>query len=328
MNPSLALIGCGAIAQNFYLPSLAELRGSLGALWFVDPISRNRSAAASMISGRECSQMAEIDGPIDLAIVATPNSLHFPLAADALRAGAHVLLEKPFVLSPADGQALIALANEMHRVLAVNQTRRFFPFAEELRSHIRRGDLGRLKWIEHQEGVKLAWPFESGAAFAPSTQRTGVIMDFGVHALDFYQFLLEPEWSFVSAVHDGFEGPEGLAEIDLMASGTPVSLRLSRYCQQENMSHMSFEHAEVSFNVHGASGYTVHWHDEKKEQRPRKEQGHPPATLADRVLLNFMAASQRSAAPVCAAHSTLPVIEILDEIYCKACTYQASAGYV
>jgi predicted dehydrogenase len=181
----------------------------------------------------------------------------------------------------------------------------------------------------HHEGVKLAWPFESGAAFARSAKRTGAIMDFGVHVIDFYHFLLDPAWSFLSAVHDGFEGPEGLAEIELLASGAPVSIRLSRYCQQENIAHMNFEHAEVSFNVHGADGYSVHWHGGARERRtgcdgPARE----GMTLADSVLLNFTASADGDQPPVCSAESTLPVIEILDDIYRKAGTYEATPGYV
>jgi len=61
--------------------------------------------------------------------------------------------------------------------------------------------------------------FESGAAFAPRAYRTGVIMDFGVHVIDFYHYLLVPDWDVTSAVHDGFHGPEGLARIEITASG-------------------------------------------------------------------------------------------------------------
>jgi predicted dehydrogenase len=281
-----------------------------------------------MIAGRECARITEIDGAIDLALIAAPNALHFPLAAEALNMGAHVLVEKPFVLNPSDGRALIDLAKIRDRVLAVNQTRRFFPFVAELRSRIRGGEFGSLHSIVHHEGVKLVWPFESGAAFAPSAQRTGSIMDFGVHAIDLYHFLLDPDWSFVSAIHDGFEGPEGLAEIDLLASGAPVSLRLSRYCQQENTAHMHFERAEVSFNVHGADGYGVLWRDGRHERRTLEGLDDDQGTLADRVLLDFMAAAEGHQPSTCSAESTLPVIDILDDIYRRAGTYEATPGYV
>lgn len=328
MGTSLALVGCGAIAQKFYLPSLAAHRRRLGSLWMVDPCDELRSLAASILGGRACARMAEIDEPIDLAIVAAPNSLHFLLADEALRAGAHVLVEKPFALNPAEAQALINLARRTDRVLAVNQTRRFFRFAEELRWRIRGGEFGCLCSIVHREGVRLAWPFASGAAFAPGAQRTGVIMDFGVHVLDFYQFLLEPDWSFLAAIHDGFQGPEGLAEIELLASGAPVSLRLSRYCEQENVAHLAFQRADVSFHVHDAERYCVHWRDGRREHCACVAPPADRSTLADRVLGDFMAAAEGRHPPLCSALSALPVTRILDEIYHKAPTYEATPGYV
>ena len=59
-------------------------------------------------------------------------------------------------------------------------------------------------------------------------------MDIGVHVIDFYQYILQPRWTYESAVHDGFCGPEGLAVLSLKADDAPVSLRLSRYQRQEN----------------------------------------------------------------------------------------------
>jgi len=326
MGPSLALIGCGAIAQNFYVPSLARHRSLFGPVWLVDPSSGPRSAAASAVAGTGCARIQDIDQAIDLAIIAAPNALHFPLAVDALTIGADVLLEKPFAVHPDQGRILVELARAKGRVLAVNQTRRFFPFAAELRDRIRDGQFGPLRSIVHHEGLKLVWPFESGAAFAPLAERTGAIMDFGVHVIDFYQFLLNPEWVFVSAIHDGFEGPEGLAEIELMASGAPVSIRLSRYCAQENIAHLVFDRAKVSFQVHGADGYDIAWRSGAREHSEPAD-GHG-LSVADRVLLNIVAAAAGQEALVCSAESSLPVLDILDEIYRNARSYAATLGYV
>lgn len=328
MGPSLALIGCGAIAQNFYLPTLAKHRSLFGSMWLIDPSSSPRSLAAAAVTGKEGAHIRDINETLDLAIIATPNATHFALAAEAVNRGADVLIEKPFVVTPSDGRALVELAKAKGRILAVNQTRRFFPFGQELSRRIREGQFGRLQSIAHHEGVKLSWPFESGAAFAPTAQRTGAIMDFGVHVIDFYQFLLNPEWVFVSAIHDGFEGPEGLAEIELLASGIPVSLRLSRYCQQENTAHLYFERAEVTFNVHGASGFDVHWRSGEKEHCGQEPTNGSDMTLADRVLLDFVEAAGGRQLPVCCAESSLPVLDILDDIYLNADRYAATLGYV
>lgn len=325
--PNIALVGCGAIARAFYLPALAMHRAKFGRIWLVDPSDRARATATTALPERQARLLVDVEDDIHLVIVATPNQSHFALAQEALSRGAHVLIEKPFVIWPEEGRRLVESAAGKHRVIAVNQTRRFFSLTRELRQRISEGTFGRLKSIVHREGTKLAWPFESGAAFAPGVERTGVIMDFGVHVVDFYHYLLQSRWTFISAIHDGFQGPEGLAEIELQADGAPVSIRLSRYHAQENVARLAFERAEIVFNVYDPSSYTI-----------RPVSGSPVRVItgaspeenshADLLLLNFLAASEGREVAVCDGASSLPVIDILDQAYCSARRYSATLGAV
>jgi hypothetical protein len=153
-------------------------------------------------------------------------------------------------------------------------------------------------------------------------------MDFGVHVVDLYHFLLRPAWSLVSCVHDGFHGPEGLAELELLANGASVSIRLSRYYAQENVAHMVFERAEVTFGVYDARSYVV-------RSRSRKSAGLTASTasggdkpVAEALLLNFLAACEYREPPVCDAASSLPVIELLDTAYRVAERYPPLVGAV
>ena len=152
-------------------------------------------------------------------------------------------------------------------------------------------------------------------------------MDFGVHVIDFYQYLLQPRWEFVSAIHDGFCGPEGLAEIALRANGAHVSIRLSRYHEQDNVAHLYFEGAEVSFDVYDSLTYSVHWKTGKSVSiASDRSRDTRYGNLAEQVLLNFIAASERREQPICDAASSLPVIELLDQIYHQAELFPASLG--
>jgi predicted dehydrogenase len=327
MSRNVALIGCGAIAQTFYLPAMAKHRGLFGNLWLVDPAYQARTMAASVVYGHTARQLKDVHDDIDLAIVATPNASHFPLASEALSRGTNVLIEKPFVICPSEGRQLaeIALANK--RVIAINQTRRLFPITLALRRQITAGVFGCLKSIVHREGTRLMWPFESGAGFARSSRRTGVIMDFGVHVIDFYEYLLRPKWTLVSAIHDGFDGPEGLAEVELQANGSPVSIRLSRYYKQENVVRMTFEDAEVSFSVFDAKSYFVKSASGRTASIPLSLAADNE-TPAEQLLLNFFAASEKREPAICDPASSMPVIDILDEVYQSARRYPAALGYV
>jgi predicted dehydrogenase len=328
MPRNIALVGCGAIARAFYLPALTKLRAEFGKLWFVDPSDHAISNAVSVLQGGRANKLADVNDEINLVIVASPNHLHFQLAYEALSRGADVLIEKPFVICPKDGRNLVDAAATSGRVILVNQTRRFFPLAHALRRRIRDGEFGSLRSIVHREGTKLSWPFESGAAFAQGAQRTGVIMDFGVHVIDFYQYLLEPEWELISAIHDGFCGPEGLAEIELLANRAPISIRLSRYYPQENVARLLFEGAEISFNVYESGTYSVRSNFRKAKSYATGPAGAEYSIHAEALLLNFLAATETREPAICDARSALPVIDILDDIYRSASRYPASIGSV
>ena len=328
MTHNLALVGCGAITQAFYLPALAKHRTRIDRLWFVDPSDEARRTAAAAVPARQARRLAEIDDEIRDVIIATPNPLHFPLAEEGLSRKANLLIEKPFVIWPEDGRKLIDAATAKRKIIAINQTRRFLPLAKLLRRHVMNEEFGRLQSIVHREGTKLAWPFASGAGFARGVQRTGVIMDFGVHVLDFYQYLLEPKWRFVGATHDGFAGPEGLAEMELLADDAPVSIRLSRYQTQENVARLVFERATVSFHVYSSREYAVAWNGPAPKGGGSGKGDLEKYTAPEQLLLNFLAAGEEREAPVCDARSSLPVIELLDEIYRGARLYPDELGSV
>jgi predicted dehydrogenase len=329
MSRNIALVGCGAIAQEYHLKAIANRRHDFDKVWVVDPSDKARQKACSIVKAEQSAALADVADDLQFVIVASPNTNHFSAAREALSRDAHVLIEKPFVIWPDEGRELVKLAAERHRVIAVNQTRRFFPHAQELRTRISAGEFGALKRIVHNEGVKLNWPFLSGACFAKNAQRTGVIMDMGVHILDFYQYLLEPIWAYGSAIHDGFKGPEGLAELRLKANDEPVSIRLSRYQKQENIAHLDFENARVQIGIFEPNAYSV---TSKSGGRDRRFVVESPrvdsAFLSDRILINFVAAATGREKAICEATSSLPVIDILDEIYRCAKHYPETPGAV
>jgi predicted dehydrogenase len=329
MSRNIALVGCGAIAHQYHLRALANRRHDFDNVWVIDPSDAARQMACSIVAAEQCAALADVADDLQFVIVASPNTNHFTTARQALLRDANVLIEKPFVIWPDEGRELVKLAAERHRIIAVNQTRRFFPHTQALRRRVSAGEFGALKRIVHNEGVKLDWPFLSGAAFAKNAKRTGVIMDMGVHVLDFYQYLLDPTWVYGSAIHDGFSGPEGLAELHLEANNAPVSIRLSRYQKQENLAHLDFENARVQIDIFKQNAYSV-----TSESGGGKRQvvvQSPPvdiAFLSDRVLSNFVAAATGREKVICEATSSLPVITILDEIYRCAKHYPESLGKV
>lgn len=85
---------------------------------------------------------------IDIVVIATPNTSHFPLAQQALAAGKHVVVEKPFTVTLGEARTLIEQAKSMDRLLTVYQNRRFDGDFQTVKMLIGREDLGRLVGFE------------------------------------------------------------------------------------------------------------------------------------------------------------------------------------
>ena len=102
------------------------------------------------------------------------------MAEQAIRAGLHVLVEKPIAATVAEGRAIAALARE-HRVkLLVGHIERYNPAVRELRDRVNSGQLGQVYRIE----VDRVGPFPARIA------DVGVILDLAVHDLDIIGSLL------------------------------------------------------------------------------------------------------------------------------------------
>ncbi len=84
----------------------------------------------------------------DVAVIATPNGTHLSLAAQCLRNGWHVLIEKPMGLSSAACQDVLTLATAMNRQVFVVKQNRFSPPVVWLKEFIENGSLGEIRSVE------------------------------------------------------------------------------------------------------------------------------------------------------------------------------------
>jgi len=102
---------------------------------------------------------------IDAVIIATPVFTHFELARQALKAGKHVLLEKPMTDTVAHAEELIALSKEHGKVLMVDHTFLYTSAVQKMKSLIDSGELGAVKYFDStrinlgliQQDVNVLW---------------------------------------------------------------------------------------------------------------------------------------------------------------------------
>lgn len=121
------------------------------------------------------------DPGVDRISICTPTPTHADIAIRALRAGKHVLLEKPIALSVEDALAIKAAAKATDRVFMVAQVVRFFAGYERLLAVQRSGALGDILSIR----ATRALPTPTWAAWWPDeAQSGGVPVDFSIHDYD------------------------------------------------------------------------------------------------------------------------------------------------
>ncbi|WPP51220.1 Gfo/Idh/MocA family oxidoreductase [Catalinimonas niigatensis] len=123
------------------------------------------------------------DEKVDVVVVNTPNFLHFDMAKQALEAGKHVVMEKPFTNTGEDADQLIALAKEKGRLLTVFQSRRLDSDFITVQKVINSGLLGYLVEYEaHYDRYRNfiqpnTWKEESGPG-------SGILFNLGSHMID------------------------------------------------------------------------------------------------------------------------------------------------
>jgi predicted dehydrogenase len=120
---------------------------------------------------------------IELVIVNTPNNTHFDFATEALLAGKHVVVEKPFTVTVSEADQLIKLANEKKRILTVFQNRRWDGDFLTVRKVVEGNLLGKLVEAEvHYDRYRAG--VDDSSWKEKAIEGSGVIFNLGSHMLD------------------------------------------------------------------------------------------------------------------------------------------------
>lgn len=142
---------------------------------------RRRAAAEKGINVYPSFEAVLADPEVDFITIATPNELHKPLAIAALRAGKHVISEKPVTLSSGDLADICAVANECGRLFTAHQNRRWDCDYRMIREAYHSGKLGRVTCVESRYQGSRGIP---GDWRGKKEHGGGMIYDWGVHLID------------------------------------------------------------------------------------------------------------------------------------------------
>jgi 1,5-anhydro-D-fructose reductase (1,5-anhydro-D-mannitol-forming) len=186
------VIGIGDISTRRVIPAIqAEPRSRLYGLVTRDP------AKAALYEARTWTSLEEAltDSAVQAVYVATPVFLHAPLTIQSLRAGKHVLCEKPMAMNEAEAQSMVRAAEESGRTLGVAYYRRTYPKLKRAKQLLESGAIGKPVLAEltshgwfDGEGDDRSWLID------PAKAGGGPLYDIGSHRIDVLNFLFgEPQ---------------------------------------------------------------------------------------------------------------------------------------
>ncbi|MBQ4339112.1 MAG: Gfo/Idh/MocA family oxidoreductase [Clostridia bacterium] len=135
---------------------------------------------------------------IDVVTVAIPDQLHKKVSCDLLRAGKHVLCEKPLALTREDVEEIVKVADESGSKFMVGQICRFTPAFEKAKEIIEAGTLGELYFVESEYAHDYMYIIDN---WRSDPKRHGVIGG-GCHAVDLLRWLAgDPQEVFAYGTH-------------------------------------------------------------------------------------------------------------------------------
>lgn len=186
----VAVLGAGSIAQIVHLPILTRMRGvQVAAI-----ADRDAHTARTIAKRFEVPTVATnfedvLTDDVDAVVVCTPSNRHEDQVRAALRAGKHVLCEKPLALTP-EGVASLLDEPGAHERLVVAMNQRYRPDAVALRQFVSGGELGdvyylRTGWLNRYRPRGRTWRERKATAGG------GALMDLGLQMLDLALWTLD-----------------------------------------------------------------------------------------------------------------------------------------
>jgi predicted dehydrogenase len=316
----LGVVGCGAVAELFHIPAVRQSADfHLTALCDIDE-RRAVVLAARFGVGKVVQDAQQLVGQVDAAIVAVPHKYHLAVAVPLLRAGIHVLCEKPLALTKDECDQMIAAARQSEAALAAGHYRRFSDNVRHARVVLREIAPPEQLTYSYEEGVPFNWPTHSGYVFDPGEAGGGAMLDTGCHALDLVEFLFGPVNGF-----DYFDDWAGGIESDVHVrlthvSGTTGSIAISRTRTLRNTMRVNGPRFAVEWSVWDP----IDWHYEGAVPSSRPQVSHPSfrsgismeSLFADQ-LANFASAIRGQEPLMITAEQAARIVGMIQEMYAR-----------
>ena len=196
MSIKVGIIGCGKIAQVRHIPEYAanpyaEVYG------FYDINVARAEELAKKYGGKAYASYEELlaDPEIEAVRVCAANHAHAEISIAALKAGKHVLCEKPMAVTLAECEAMVAAAEEAGKYLMIGQNQRLAKAHAKAKELIKQGAIGKVLTFRtiFGHGGPETWSIDPGSNvwfFDKTKAAMGAMADLGIHKTDMIQYVL------------------------------------------------------------------------------------------------------------------------------------------
>ncbi|MGB8780516.1 MAG: Gfo/Idh/MocA family oxidoreductase [Candidatus Bathyarchaeia archaeon] len=193
-KPKIVLVGVGRFGKN-HLRVLKELEndGLCTLYGIVDKRVEVLDSIKKTYGVSTTSNLADfLNSEADAVDVVTPSDTHFEICKECLASGKHVLVEKPLTTCYSDARKLVQFAAKRNRILMVGHIFRYNPAVKKLKELIRSGELGQIYYM-----------FGHYMGFKDPRAELGALLNFGIHQIDIYDYLLDeiPEEATCNTAH-------------------------------------------------------------------------------------------------------------------------------
>jgi len=196
MSIRVGIIGCGKIAQVRHIPEYAA-NPNVEVYGFYDINQARTAQLAQKYGGKAFASYEELlaDETIEAVSVCTANHAHAEVTIAALKAGKHVLCEKPMAVTLEECEAMVAAAKASGKYLMIGQNQRLAKAHAKAKELIEQGAIGKVLTFRtiFGHGGPETWSIDPGSNvwfFDKTKAAMGAMADLGIHKTDMIQFVL------------------------------------------------------------------------------------------------------------------------------------------
>lgn len=193
MKTTIAVIGCGRIANSAHFPALAKM-DNVRVKYVCDIIKEKAEAAKEKFPFAENAitdyNVALNDSEVDAVFVLTPNYAHYEVTMAALKAGKNVMCEKPVTVNYKLSCEMAEEAEKQGKILNIGVCNRYQKSVEMLEELNRQGRFGNIYHIYCSFRSFRSIPGLGGAFTTKTESGGGVLIDWGIHFLDLILYIL------------------------------------------------------------------------------------------------------------------------------------------